>query len=379
MQPNSTPRLAPELSCSSLAHDVCVSPVKVTSCAFASVRPIEGKDYIYINIHQATPEGYVIRNELIPMDAQGQPLMQEQKTAKGKPKPQRVAPTGEDKLLPGGLLPEVSTGSTTPRFQLFGPNKVNTEVWGSPLGVSVFAHSIDLLEGIDLVYDSYCGEFRLGKKRIIVPQTMLQLVTDGDGDAYMAFDDNDTEFYGLKDDNLQEIKEINMELRIDAHDQAIQRFVNFLSAKCGLGNDRYKFEGNGLKTATEVVSEKSELYQNLCKNELVIAQALDGMCHAIAEICGIREAFDVEVNFDDSIIQDSEAKRARIQVMLSGGQFPLKRYLVEYEGYSEKDAEDIMAEIEEEAPEELPVETGPGADGDETDPAKNAFGAQEQV
>jgi len=313
----------------------------ITECAFASLRNNEGKDYIYLNIHKLENAEYVIYNKMIPIDASsGSPMFS------GAGSPEEITPNEADNLLPGGIEPEVHTGSLTPRFQIIGPNAVNNIDTGSPMGVSIFANSIDLLEGIDLIYDSYCSEFQLGKKRIIVPASMLQMVQDSSGLVFPLFDDNDTEFYAMKDDNQAELKEINMTLRIDEHDKGLQRLLNLLSDKCGLGNDRYNFESGQAKTATEVISEKSDLFQNLKKNELVLETALQNMCQAIAEIAGVKGSIETTVNFDDSIIEDTEAKRTRMQLLVSQGMFPKARYLQEYEGYSEKEVKEIMAELE---------------------------------
>ena len=311
----------------------------ITECAFASRRFIDGKDYIYINVHTFENGSYVIKNRMVLIDENGA-------VSFNNNKPIELQLQEGEALLPGGIKPEVATGSATARFQIIGPNMINNIDIGSPLGVSVFGNSLDLLEGIDLIYDSYCNEFRLGKKRIVVPLSMLQLVQDGD-EQWMAFDDNDTEFYGLKysgDNPKDEIYEINMELRIEDHDKGLQRFLNLLSDKCGLGNDRYNFDAQGgVKTATEVISEKSDLYQNLKKNELILEVALKNMCQAIAEICGVAIT-ETAVNFDDSIIEDADAKRNRMQSLMVQGKFPLARYLQEYEGYSETDAKAIAAE-----------------------------------
>lgn len=44
-----------------------------------------------------------------------------------------------------------------------------------------------------------------------------------------------------------------------------------LGKKTGVGADRYTWDkSGGVKTATEVVSDKSDLYQNLRKHELVL-------------------------------------------------------------------------------------------------------------
>lgn len=325
----------------------------VSDCAFASVKTFSCRPFIYLNIHKLEAEEYVIYNKLIPLDASGSAVMlgSMDPPAKGQASKTKPAPTEEPadpdtKMLFGDMTPEYHTNSKTPRFQFIGPNQANNIDLGSPLGISVYANSLDLLEGIDLIYDSYCNEFRLGKKRIIVPQSMLALMQQDD-ETWMAFDDNDTEFYGLKmDGDKQELKEINMELRITDHDQGLQRFLNLLSSKTGLGNDRYSFDAGVVKTATEVISEKSELFQTLKKNELVLDTALKGMCKAIAEICGITAAFKTTINFDDSIIEDTDAKRTRMQALVTQGKFPLWRYLHEYEGYDEKEAKAIVAEME---------------------------------
>jgi len=328
----------------------------ITECAFASRRAIDGKDYIYINVHKLENGFYVIHNRMVPIEDNGVVKFNNKK-------PVELQLKDGEELLPGEINPEVKTGSATPRFQIIGPNTVNNIDTGSPMGASVYANSIDLLEGVDLVFDSYCGEFRLGKKRIVVPLSMLQMVQDGD-EQWMAFDDNDTEFYGFKyssNDIKEEIHEINMELRIEDHDKGLQRFLNLLSDKCGLGNDRYNWEDGQVKTATEVISEKSDLYQNLKKNELVLEPAIKDMCQAIAEICGVTIA-EITVNFDDSIIEDADAKRTRMQLLTTTGKFPLWRYLKEYEGYSETDAKAIAKEVEKSSAGGIEFDDG---DGDE--------------
>jgi A118 family predicted phage portal protein len=304
----------------------------VTECAFGSIKNSGKQKTIYLNIHTLDDSGnYIIENKLVPVNGDTND----------------AAKADENGLLPNGMASTVKTDSPTPRFQLIGPNTANNIDLDSPMPISVFANAIDLLKSIDLVYDSYDNEFRLGKKRIMINGAMTKIVVDpSSGEQVPVFDDNDTEFYGLPEftEDKNPIHEINMELRADAHDKALQRFLNLLSDKCGLGNDRYIFEKGTAKTATEVISEKSDLYQNLKKNELVIEEALVGLCHAVAEIGGVSSNFEVDIAFDDSIIEDTTAKRNRVQVLVTQGKFPLWRYLRDYEGYSEIEAKTIEAE-----------------------------------
>ncbi|NCB52459.1 MAG: phage portal protein [Clostridia bacterium] len=302
----------------------------ITECAFGSILKSGKSTMIYLNIHAIVDGNYVIYNKLVPEEDGALPISPDD--------------TG---LLPNGMAAAVHTGSPTPRFQIIGPNTANNIDLDSPLGISIYANSIDVLKTIDLIYDSYDNEFRLGKKRVLINGALTKVVVDpASGDQMPIFDDNDTEFYGLPEFEADKdpIHEINMELRADAHEKGLQRFLNILSDKCGLGNDRYIFERGTARTATEVISEKSDLYQNLKKNELTIEAALIGLCRAVAEIGGYISNFEVTVDFDDSIIEDKASKRTRMQLLVSQGKFPLWRYLKEYEGYDEKTAREIEAE-----------------------------------
>ena len=132
---------------------------------------------------------------------------------------------------------------------------------------SLFANSIDILRKIDTEYDSYANEFGLGRKRIFVAPEML---TDENGNK--VFDENDTVFYRMPEETLKDtnpIYEVNMELRTEQHSKALNDDLNYhMSMKCGFGTERYKFEKGTVATATQVISENSDMYRSLCKHEI---------------------------------------------------------------------------------------------------------------
>ena len=176
---------------------------EVLDCAFASERAAGQEKQLTLTIHRRDEHGfYLLENHLF--RRQGNVL------------------TELD--LPEGVKPEVNTGSAVPLFQLIRPNIVNNVDLNCPMGISVFANAIDQLEGVDLVYDSYQNEFRLGRKRITVPVTMARIAMEEDGSAVPVFDDNDTEFYAVPSMEGAENKivEHNMELRHEAHEAAIK-------------------------------------------------------------------------------------------------------------------------------------------------------------
>lgn len=265
---------------------------EVLDCAFASERVVEKEKRLTLTIHRRDEQGiYLLENHLF--RRQGNSL------------------TELD--LPAGVEPEVRTGSTVPLFQLIRPNIANNVDLSCPMGISVFANAIDQLEGVDLVYDSYQNEFRLGRKRITVPITMARMVMEDSETVTPVFDDNDTEFYAVPamEGGEDKIVEHNMELRHEAHEAAIKSGLALLSYKCGMGDDRYSFDHGQVKTAKEVVSDKSDLFQSLKKHELLLERALVGLVEAVASLLGLGTGFETAVNFDDSIIEDADSARQR--------------------------------------------------------------------
>ena len=237
------------------------------------------------------------------------------------------------------MLPEVDTGIEIPLFQIITPNIVNNIDLDSPYGISVFANAISQLKGCDLVYDSYMNEFELGKKKITVPVSMAKIQMGETGVAKPVFDKNDTVFYAIPDDRdgKNTIKEIDFKLRSAEHDMAITKVLDLLSFKCGMGTGRYKFENGVVKTATEVISDKSELYQSIKKHEIVLESALTGMVKAIGQLKGI-ELKKVNIDFDDSIIQDKESERQTDRQDVAMGVLGLDEYRAKWYGETEEEA-----------------------------------------
>ena len=103
------------------------------------------------------------------------------------------------------------------------------------------------------------------------------------------------------------------------HELGIQRSLDILSLKVGMGTGRYQFNASGVKTATEVISDKSDLYQNRQKNVIVVEAALIAMAKAVAFLDDGTKNLEVSVNFDDSVIEDTNATIDRNIKLVQGG------------------------------------------------------------
>lgn len=295
----------------------------ITECAFASERKQGTEKYIYLNIHRRDAQGqYIIENKMFRRNRD------------------TISPTD----LPEGVADEVVTGSELPYFQIITPNIVNNVDLSSPMGISVFANAIDNLQNIDLVFDAYDNEFRLGKKRVLVPLTLTQTTMADSGVTKPVFDDNDVEFYVIDtgEQNTQKIEEMNGALRYDAFEAGIKTAINLAAYKCGFGENRYRFEGGTAMTATQVISQDSDLFRNLKKHELVLDAALQGLIKAVAQMAGIGIG-EITIEFDDSIIEDEDKARQRFMQEIREGLRQPWEYRVKYFGEAEEQARAMTA------------------------------------
>lgn len=292
----------------------------VTECAFGSTRVFKGKELVYLQIHRLGKDGenpntYYIENRYI--DAED----------------------GKEMDIPDDIEELVDTGSEIPLFQIITPNICNNIDLDSPLGISVYANSIDQLKGCDLIYDSYMNEFVLGRKRILVPVSFAKMQMEKDGVAQPTFDPEDTVYYQMPGDrqNEMQLTEVDMSIRASEHELGIQRSLDILSLKTGMGTGRYQFDSSGVKTATEVISDKSDLYQNRQKNAIIINAAILRMASAVSFLdCGMY--VDATVDFDDSIIEDTNATIDKNIKLVSGGIRSKIKAIMEVNKCDEKEA-----------------------------------------
>ena len=277
---------------------------EIDEVAFASDFYYRGKRYTYLECHLKDDGGnYVITNEYL-----------------------------DDVLgvvnLKTGVLPKVHTNSPNPWFAIVKPNIVNNLNDSTALGVSVYANAIDVLKGVDLAYDNLCTDFFLGGKMIMMNEAIIAKEEGGRRippqfsrkRLFMSMGDS------IIDGKMYE--EYNPALRVDENTKGIYTQLALLASLCGLGENFYKSEFNEIKTATEVISENSGLFRCVKKHEIILSHALISIAKAVLGIYGIEA--DVEVIFDDSIIEDTASKRAQDFKDVEAGLMEKEEYIKKY-------------------------------------------------
>lgn len=302
---------------------------EISECAFVFHKTIGTKKYEHIQIHKLEEGLYVIENHVL-----------ENTTGTGREVPMEQWYTLKDFA---SLIPESRTGSSERQFVIDRLNIANNYSEDNPMGVAIFANAIDILQGLDTAYDSYMNEFVLGRKRVFVAPELMY----ADALGNPAFDPNDVVFYQLPEDTLKDggkpITEVNMEIRSDEHSKGINDNLNLLSVKCGFGLNHYKFENGNIQTATQVISENSDMYRTINKHEIILRDVLEELLRIIARlgrVIGIHTnpESEIVVDFDDSIIEDKAAERQSDRADMAAGIMSKVEYRAKWYGETEEEA-----------------------------------------
>ncbi|MFC4075230.1 phage portal protein [Salinithrix halophila] len=303
--------------------------------------------YTLLEWHQWEGQTYVIRNQLFRSDMENElGVLVSLDT---------LYPDLEDEVRIDGL--------SRPLFVYIKPNIANSFDLQSPLGISLFANAIDTVKALDIAFDSLIREFRLGKKRIIVPATAIKTVVDPQtGDLKRYFDATDEAYEAFNFDmaDQQKIFDNSVELRVEEHTSAIQSLLDVFAMQIGFSPGAFSFDGQGVKTATEVVSENSKTFRSKNSHETVIEEALKDLITSIgevAELYGLFDMpadFDVTVDFDDSIAEDRNANADFYLKLLQQGIITKAFALEKILALTEEQAAEMVEAVREETATDTP-------------------------
>lgn len=253
-------------------------------------------------------------------------------------------------------------GIRHPLFSYFRTATANNIDDNSPLGMSVYGNSLSVLHAIDIVFDSFVNEFILGRKRIIVPSSYLDVVVDREtGQLIRRFDPHHCVFEALNiDPDSGDIPtDSTQTLRVTDHREGLNILFSVLCLQMGFSPGTFTFDqAGGVKTATEVISENSKTYKTIKGNQAqlktAIQRAIDGIIE-LAVLYDMRTAegvpvaslvqggYHVNVVFDDSILQDRQTNLNEGILLVTNGLMSKLTYMTSILGMTREEA---LAEID---------------------------------
>ena len=334
---------------------------KVTEGVFISRIAKNGYYFTRLEWHKRYGETYVIENEAFRAEQRNEVQ------ADGTMEPQDILgfhyPLSE--IWPF-LNPSTTIhGITESLFAYYRTAIANNLDDNSPLGVSIYANALATLHALDICYDSFVREFVLGKKRIIVPTACIRTVNDPvSGRMVRYFDANDEAYEAMATDDTDQLRIVDnsVELRVDEHVSAINAFLSTLCLQLGFSAGTFTFDqSQGLKTATEIISENSKTYKTIKANQLQIKAAIERIVRGIIEvamlydvqwdgvsIASIAKEYEVSVSFDDSILQDRQTNINEGVLLMSNGVMSKKKFMTKVLGMTDEEADQELKAIADE-------------------------------
>lgn len=239
------------------------------------------------------------------------------------------------------MLSEFDTGSNIPWFTCFKMPQINSYDINSPMGASAYGDAIDELKAIDDAFNTLCGEFRFSTKKIYMNRNLLE--RDSKDNVIIPDDEYSKQLYYFTgdgtpaSDTTKPIEEFNPTIRTKEITDGIELVLDILSFKCGLGHGYYKFSISGVqKTATEVVSQNSDLYRNICKIQLGIEKNIYEIVQALLYVSNYIFGTKFNLNckmsvmFDASLIEDKTKERERCLKEVELGLLTVDEYRAMY-------------------------------------------------
>lgn len=316
--------------------------------AFTSdiVKTIGGKQkkIIYIEIHQLKEEGYQITN--VYLDAEN-----------GKP------------VEIDGVIPTYNTLSQTPMFAINKMPKSNIYDNNMGLGMALYGDSQDQLQMLDLTYNNFGMDFKLGQKILIVNKSLIRTENyeeeQPDGSIKTKSrviypTDIQKQLFANMSDSLRDldqqpyIHEYNPDLRVNDNTDAIQFCLDNLSFKLGFGIGYYSFDRKGGITATQYVGERQDFVKNGRKIRKQTDEYVKRICRALLlseKILGnanIDENQEINIAEVDNFLIDEETMREKLLNDVNVGLISKSRYLKKVYNMTDEEVLEEMKKIDEE-------------------------------
>ena len=335
---------------------------RVTEGVFVSRIAKGGYYYTRLEWHRWNGETYVISNELYRASMDAGKNTEESQDILGVRYPLAEIYPYLDEVTEIPVEESLFTYWRTPIANNLDDN--------SPLGMSIYGNALETLHALDICYDSFVREFRLGKKRIIVPARVVKTVIDPQTLAPVRyFDASDETYEALAADDPQDLKitDNSVELRVEEHIAAINAFLSILCLQVGFSAGTFTFDQHtGLKTATEVVSENSKTYKTIKTVQNQIRPAIEHIVRNIIEVATLygmttedgtavsnlaAGGYEIKVTFDDGVTQDRQTNINEGVMLVGAGIISKKTFLTDPKyglGMTEEEAEAELARIKEE-------------------------------
>ena len=312
----------------------------ISEAAIATVtQQTEGRTTVYytlLEFHEWDNGTYVIRNELYRSEEQSQVGVKVPLSALDKYKDMQQ----ETRLK----------GFTRPLFvyiKLAGKNNIDVD---SPLSLGVIDNAKRQLMDINEKYDEFMWEIEEAKRKILASDHFFKVRYDEKGNPIRRFDSKTSVFQRLKSDEPF-IDEFAPSLRSSEFIESINFILRIIELQTGFSSGTFSFDGQSVKTATEIISENSETFSTRSDNVLLVEEALKELITTIFELASAYKLFElskklgINIDFDDGVFESQDAKADYYSKLVTVGLSSKLNAIQKLMGVTEKQAKQMIYEM----------------------------------
>ena len=202
----------------------------------------------------------------------------------------------------------------------------------------------------------------MGQRRVAVPENLTEtrmVSRDGDVSTVQRFDSEQNVYLRLSTSDMDggQLTDLTTPIRAEDYIKTINEGLSLFEMLLGVSAGMFTFDGQSLKTATEVVSENSDTYQ--MRNSIVslVEQSIKELIISICEIGKLYDLYqgevpemaNITVNLDDGVFTDKNNELEYYTKALASGLVSREYAIQKALGVSEEGAKKMIIAIQNEA------------------------------
>ncbi len=234
----------------------------------------------------------------------------------------------------------VISNVTRPLFGYFKPAAANSVDPTSPMGVSVFANAVNLIEDANRQYERFLWEFESGERALVANSMAFKRDRDGrprlpDRRLYRTLDVEDIDFF----------REWSPQLRGAEIADGLDKIFRQIEFNCGLAYGTLSNMENYDRTAEEIRNSRQRSYATISDNQKALKKALCDMVYAMDVWCTLYNLaplgeYSISFEFDDSIAADRKTEFEEKKLLVDAGIMLPWEFRMWYFGEDEKTAKE---------------------------------------
>ena len=241
-----------------------------------------------------------------------------------------------------------------PLFAYFRIPLANNKDRHSPLGISVFANAVKVMEDANRQYQQLMWEYNGGQLAIDVSAGAIRKGKDG---SY-HMDQREQRLYRrvLEPDVLQNdfYHAFAPQLRDGSYLAGLDSILKKVEFQSHLAFGTFSDPASTEKTATEIRASKQRSYSDVSDIQRALQSALDDLVYSMDKLASLYQlappgAYKTSHNWHDGVLQDEETQRTFDREDVLSGFLPKWQYNVKWRGMSEEEAKAAVRESQEEA------------------------------